>query len=185
MRPSILAASILAATLFAATGCIGAADDDLDTIDTSDTSESIQEATSELVATSGVKVSATYRYVVTGTPTYGYDATEPVLTVKVEVTDAQIRQAFPAFDGMESAFALIPKPQAGGAVAWETIPLAFKGTSLQGYYGQTKVDLHESAPTFGVNVAALEQYGVAVGLTTNVGTIWAQNPGSNWSVTKQ
>ncbi len=71
----------------------------------------------------GVSVSATYRDVVVGTPTYGNDATAPVLTVRVEVDDAAIRAQVPGFDGREQVFVRGPKLKSGGTV-WESHALA-------------------------------------------------------------
>ncbi|HEU4407011.1 MAG TPA: hypothetical protein VFS43_17210 [Polyangiaceae bacterium] len=129
----------------------------------------------------GVVVKASYAIVVTGTPTYGNDATEPVLNVEIEVDDAEVRRQHPGFDGYESAFVLVPNRDG----AWQPSPLAWKGSAGRGYYAQIRVDLHESQPIFGVDVPTLEALGVAVGLTTNVGTLWAQAPGQNHPVTKR
>jgi hypothetical protein len=47
------------------------------------------------------------------------------------------------------------------------------------------IDIHESGSVWGVDGPTLQTNGVAVGLDTNVGTIWTQAPGQNWPVVKK
>jgi len=178
MKLSILPALALSFSMLTIAGCAFQADDEAADL------ESIDIWSEGLTAVSGVTTAATYQEVVTGTPTYGYPATSPMLTIHVEVDDAALRKQFPAFDGMESAFALVPK-QKNGALVWESVALSWKGTTLKGYYGQTVIDIHESGSVWGVDWPTLQANGVAVGLTTNVGTIWAQASGQNWPVVKK
>lgn len=138
-----------------------------------------------LVSTSGITATATYAEVVTGTPTYGSPATSPVLTVHVEVDDAALRKGFPGFDGLERAFALVPK-LAAGRLVWESVSLRYSGETRRGYYADIKIDLHDSGPIWctgwGVDWETLRAQGVAIGLETNLGVIWAQAEGKNLAV---
>lgn len=137
-----------------------------------------------LVSTSGIRVSATYQEVVTGTPTYGDPATSPMLRVQVEVDDTALRTAYPRFDGMERVFVRVPKLQSG-ALIWESVALRYSGQTRRGYYGEIVIDLHDSASIWNVDWPTLSRYGVAVGLDTNLGVIWAQNEGKNHAVTRK
>ncbi|HSO00206.1 MAG TPA: hypothetical protein VLS89_18065 [Candidatus Nanopelagicales bacterium] len=170
----LLALSLLALPL---AGCAVDADGGLEDLDV------VEEADFGLTASQGISVQASYREVITGTPTYGYPATSPVLTVRITVDDAALKGQFPSFDGMESAFVMVPF-QKNGSVVWESRRLTWTGTTLAGYHGQTRLDVHESGSIWGVDWATLSANGVAVGLDANVGTIWAQGPGQNWQVVK-
>jgi hypothetical protein len=178
MKLSTPPALAVAFSMFTLAGCAFQADDE-----TADP-ELIDIWSEGLTAVSGVTTVATYQEVVTGTPTYGYPATSPVLTIHVEVDDAALRKQFPSFDGMESAFALVPK-QINGALVWESVALSWTGTTSKGYYGQIVIDIQESGSVWGVDWPTLGAHGVAVGLTTNAGTIWTQAPGQNWPVVKK
>lgn len=115
-------------------------------------------------------------------PTYGTQfRDQSSLGVRVKVDDARLRQQFDGFDGLERPFALVPKEE-NGAVTWERHPLTYRGPGREGFYGERKVDQYELDALQNVDRRALEQYGVAVGLETNVGTLWAQDPGDNQKV---
>ena len=167
-----VSALALALALALASGCGGAADSDAGAIGT---------LGQGLVSTSGITATATYAEVVTGTPTYGSPATSPVLTVHVEVDDAALRKGFAGFDGLERAFALVPK-LAAGRLVWESVSLRYSGETRRGYYADLKIDLHDSGSIWGVDWETLRAQGVAIGLTTNVGVIWAQAEGKNLAV---
>lgn len=137
-----------------------------------------------LVATSGLSVQATYREVITGTPTYGSPATSPMLAVHVSVDDAALRRQYPGFDGMERVFVRVPKLVSGG-LTWETVSLRYAGQSRTGYYGEIVIDLHESGPIWNVDWATLSANGVAIGIDTNVGVFWAQDEGKNHPVVRR
>jgi len=177
MKPSmLLALALLALPLGGcAVGPVAGADED--------EIERIAEAEDELTATQGIAVQATYREVVTGTPTYGNPATSPVLTVRITVDDAALQAQFPSFNGTESAFVMVPLLK-NGSLVWESRRLTWSGTTTTGYYGQIRLDVHESGSIWGVDWATLSANGVAVGLDANVGTIWAQASGQNWTVVK-
>lgn len=134
-----------------------------------------------LVATSGIRVQATYREVITGTPTYGHPATSPVLSVHVEVDDAALRRLYPGFDGMERVFVRVPK-LSSGRISWETVALRYSGQRRTGYYADVIIDLHDSGSIWNVDWSTLSANGVAVGLDTNLGVIWAQDEGKNHPV---
>src|SRR5687767_11020086 len=129
MRTSNVALfAALFAVFAAAPACAPRADDD-------DASASTTDAASEGQALgAGVVVKASYAMVVTGTPTYGNDATEPVLNVEVEIDDAEVRRQHPGFDGYENVFVLVPNRDGG----WQSSPLAWKGTAGRGYYAQVR-----------------------------------------------
>lgn len=145
--------------------------------------EYVRAMQQNLVASSGIRVQATYREVVTGTPTYGYPATSPVLTVHVEVDDAALRRLCPGFDGMERVFVRVPKSSPSG-LTWENVSLRYSGQTRTGYYGDIVIDLHDSGSIWKVDFATLSANGVAVGLDTNLGVIWAQDEGKNHPVVR-
>ena len=137
-----------------------------------------------LVSTAGITVAATYQEVVTGTPTYGDPATSPMLRAHVEVSDAALRAAYPSFDGLERVFVRVPKVKSG-VVTWESQPLRYSGQSRRGYYGEIVIDLHDSDSIWGVDWPTLSRHGIAIGLDTNLGVIWAQEDGHNFAVTRR
>lgn len=137
-----------------------------------------------LVSTTGIRVSATYQEVITGTPTYGDPATSPQLRVHVEVDDAALRSVYPSFDGLERVAVRVPKLR-GGSLVWDTIALSYSGQTRRGYYGDIPIDLHDSPAIWGVDFPTLSRLGVALFLDTNLGVIWAQNEGQNYAVTRK
>jgi hypothetical protein len=60
------------------------------------------------------------------------------------------------------------------------VPLTYQHTARAGYYGQIAVDVYSLGPARVADLDTLERLGVAVGLDTNVGTLWAQDPGANF-----
>lgn len=176
-----LASSLVLAAL--AIGC-AAPHDDADPNDDGAASSS-QDITS--AKEPGLDVTASWRRVVTGVPTYGYDATEPFLTVGIGVDDGAVRAAHPGFDGLERPFVLVPRASDDGSVRWERVDLRYRGQSSRGYYGQIRIDRYE---TEGVklsekDLAAALSLGVAAGIDSNVGTIWAQDHGANFRPAEQ
>lgn len=137
-------------------------------------------ATDAVSLRAGVTVDLRYRHVFFGTPTYGSQQT-PVLLATVSVDDAAIRRAHGGFNGFEAPFLRVPRT-VGGRVVWESVPLRFAGTFSAGYYGQERRDRYELAATVALDLATVQRLGVAVGLETNVGTLWAQEPGQNFPV---
>lgn len=146
--------------------------------------EEVGAVTQSLVSTTGITALATYQEVVTGTPTYGSPATSPVLTVHVEVDDAALRKGYPAFDGLERALVRVPKLSAG-RVVWESVGLRYSGQTRRGYFAEIPIDLHDSGSIWGVDWATLQAHGVAIGIETNLGTIWAQDEGKNLAVVRR
>ena len=149
-----------------------------------DDSQYVEGMTQSLVSTAGITAQATYQEVVTGTPTYGYPATSPVLTVHVEVDDAALRKSFPGFDGLERAFVRVPK-LSSGRVVWESVDLRYSGQTRRGYFAEIPIDLHDSGSIWGVDWPTLQANGVAIGLMTNLGIVWAQEEGRNLAVSRK
>lgn len=135
--------------------------------------------TKSRVSGGAISVEAEWRSVSAGTPTYGYDPRAEIVRIEVRVDDAAIRAEHPGFDGLESAFALVPRHTDGGLV-WESHEVPFRVQSRAGYYGQVVIDVHRTDWLHGLDVEAAIEYGIAVGLDTNVGPIWAQGPGENF-----
>lgn len=116
----------------------------------------------------GVTVHATWQLAVTGTPTYGYDATEPFVSVAIEVDDQAIRAAHPAFDGLERAFVVIPF-----ANGTQRIELPYRGHTLTGYIELRSIDQYSLDPRkiSADDLTAIRAGGVTIELETNVGTL--------------
>ncbi len=135
-------------------------------------------AADAVVLRGGVTVDATWAWAWQGTPTYGSQQT-PFLRMTVVVDDAAIRRAHLGFNGFEAPFARVPRA-VGGRVVWESVPLRYVATMSAGYYGQERRDRYELGATVALDLATAQRLGVAVGLETNVGTLWAQQPGQNF-----
>ena len=124
MKTSFLSALILSLSLsvlgVGACGCGSSVG-----VDASDSysTDHVTALSQQLISLTGITVQATYQEVITGTPTYGFPATSPMLSVHVEVSDAALRTAFPSFDGLERAFVMIPKLSSGRLV-WEGVAMA-------------------------------------------------------------
>ncbi|MEW5740834.1 MAG: hypothetical protein AB1938_18085 [Myxococcota bacterium] len=101
--------------------------------------------------------------------------------VTLKVSDNLIREQLRGFDGMEHAFAMLPVEKKG-QLTWKKVDLAFHGSGIAGYYNRTFVDFHDKQVK-NVDVKAVEKYGVAFGVETNEGVIWAQSPGNNTRAT--
>lgn len=158
-------ASKLAFALLLVAGCGAPADDAAST--TSDLASATEP---------GIDVTGSYHRAYIDTPTYGYEPTAPFLTIEVTVDDAKIRAAHPGFDGFEHAFALVPNVG--------RIELPFTGSRTTGYIQLRQIDVHGVT---GVHVSeeaytASSAQGIAIGLETNVGTLWAQAPGHDFPV---
>lgn len=156
--------------------------------------DSSNDATEELVeseaadaliaATGSIAVTASYFYAFPPgvTPTYGTEQ-KPYMTVEIRVDDSALRRAYPGFNGLEKAFLRVPR-RADGRLVWETVAVPWKGTGRAGYQGQIVTDIHE-VRAVEIDAEAVTSHGIAVGLTTNVGTVWAQQPGQNFRVAKR
>jgi len=132
--------------------------------------------------TSGINVNAQTHSYFEGTPTYG---STPVygLDVKVGVNDAEVRKQFD-YDGLERPFVMIPT-KVDGQVQWQTQDLVHTGTSRTGYFGDQPVDDYALPKNVKVDLDAVRQYGIAIGMHTNNGDVWAQQSGQNFKVTEQ
>ena len=135
------------------------------------------------VSAEAIRVDAEWRSVSAGTPTYGYDPRAEILRIAVQVDDAAIRAQHPGFDGLESVFVLVPRATDGGLV-WESHAVPYWAESRAGYYAQIVIDVHRTDWLHGLDVQAAIEHGVAIGLDTNVGTVWAQGPGENHPVVR-
>lgn len=157
---------------------------DSDVADSDGAGADIATRTQAVVTGEGITVQATYQEVITGTPTYGDPATTPMLRVHVEVDDTTIRRSHPGFDGFERAFVRVPK-LSGGRLGWDSVTLRYSGQTRRGYYADIPIDLHDSDNIWNVDWATLAKHGVAVGLDTNVGVVWAQDTDHNFPVTRK
>lgn len=173
----------LALPLGLASGC-GDAGSPGDRLAGAEDPQYVEGMAQSLISTAGITASATYQEVVTGTPTYGFPATSPVLTVHVEVDDAALRKSFPGFDGLERAFVRVPK-LSSGRVVWESVDLRYSGQTRRGYFAEIPIDLHDSGSIWGVDWPTLQANGVAIGLNTNLGIVWAQEEGRNLAVSRK
>jgi len=116
----------------------------------------------------GVTVHASWQLAVTGTPTYGYDATEPFVDVAIEVDDQAIRAAHPGFDGLERAFVVIPF--ANGP---QRLELPYRGHTVTGYIELRPIDQYalDARKVSADDLTAIRAEGVTIELETNVGTL--------------
>jgi hypothetical protein len=133
------------------------------------------------VIRSGISVQTELSRLVTGTPTIGNHAEVDVLQVEVKVNDARLRQQLSSFDGFERVFALVPMRVESGEVKWNRIDLGKFHQERTGFFMQEFLDVHSShQPLRGIDAEAIREHGIAIGLDTNVGTVWAQSPGENF-----
>ncbi len=95
----------------------------------------------------------------------------------MKVKDVLIRQQLQGFDGMEHAFAMLPRERAG-QLTWRRVELSFSGQAIAGYYDRELVDVH-TAKVSQADAKALAKYGAAFGVETNKGVVWAQSSGQN------
>ena len=127
------------------------------------------------VVNSGVNASAQlYSYFDT-TPTYGTPEKSGV-DVRLDVDDSQVRKQFD-YDGFERPFALVPT-EVDGKVEWKREALQYQGSHLGGYIDLHSIDSYELNAR-DVNRDLVARYGIALGMDTNHGTVWLQQPGQN------
>lgn len=140
----------------------------------------------------GISVEAFYRSAPDGVPTYGHQPSTPVLDVEVIVDDAQVAAALPGFDGLESAFVLVPRAEGADRARWELHGLSWAGAAYRtvgSLYDQRSERVGDKHVLQGLRLseADLQQVlarGIAVGLDTNRGTVWAQDADQNFTVDK-
>ena len=74
-----------------------------------------------------------------------------------------------------------------GAVRWERVELGYRGQLTAGYFGERRLDVYDATGIrlSDADLALLRGQGVAVGLDTNVGRVWAQKPGENFTVVRE
>lgn len=149
--------------------------------------EDVEVASQDVVSGKepAIDVTARYRLVYADTPTYGYEPKAALLDIDVVVDDARLAKSLPGFDGYERAFALVPRTR-DGRVVFERVELAYRGQSVRGYIALRFVDRHgvEGLRLGEQEVPALRESGIAIGLETNRGTVWAQEPGKNFAAEK-
>lgn len=102
--------------------------------------------------------------------------------VSLKVKDHQIKRELSGFDGMERAFAMLPKVK-NGQVSWQRYELGYKGQAIAGYYDRSVVDVH-SLKVSRADAKAIAQYGAAFGVETNQGVVWAQSGDRNTKPTR-
>lgn len=114
-----------------------------------------------------------------GTPTYG---SQPVhaLDLRVSVNDAEVQKQH-GYDGFERPFAMIPR-KVDGNIVWEKHALEFAGHGRAGYFGDQRTDEYVLPRGLKIDAATVKSLGVAVGMDTNAGQVWAQRPGDNADV---
>lgn len=106
------------------------------------------------------------------------------ISARAQINDAMLQQKHPGFDGLERPFVLVPR-RAAGALSWERFDLAYDHTIDQGAtLPNAREDVYTTTPIrlSSDQLEIVVAQGVAFGLDSNVGTIWAQDPGRNFSV---
>ncbi len=103
------------------------------------------------------------------------------LDASVKVDDQQIRASAPGFDGQERPFVMLPAEHEG-KVTWYRHDLQYRGTGVAGPWDTRHLDSYDLPSVTNVDRGALQKYGMALGVDTNVGTLWAQKPGQNFPV---
>lgn len=105
---------------------------------------------------------------------------QAAMNIDVSVEDAKVAKQLDGFDGMEKPFALVPYQHGNGPVEWRRVDLGYETTdydpkshALKDEYTAQQIDMTD-------NVA--DKYGIAVGMETNEGTVWAQNYGETFKV---
>lgn len=152
------------------------------------TPEGTAESTEQSVVSAvepGIDVEVKSRLGLIDTPTYGYYPTAPYVSVSILVEDAKLRATHPGFDGYERPFVLLPRATGTpGEVRWERQTPVYRGVTLRGYYADRRLDMFEldARRMSDADFKLAREHGIAVGMDTNVGTIWAQTPGKNFEV---
>lgn len=101
--------------------------------------------------------------------------------VQLKVSDPLVREQLKGFNGLEKAFAMLPSEK-NGKLSWKKVELGFEGQGIVGYYNRTLTDVHD-ATVKSADAKAIAKYGVAFGMETNEGVVWAQAPGENTKAT--
>jgi hypothetical protein len=101
------------------------------------------------------------------------------LGLKIDVNDETIHTQVSGFDNMERAFALIPT-DVGGAVQWQRYDLSYSATHRMGSTPRDWDDMHVAwLDVSPATIALIRLHGVAFGLDTNQGILWAQDFANN------
>ena len=101
--------------------------------------------------------------------------------VRMTVNDQALRDAIAeqGLDGLEAPFAWLPTKSG----EYKAFPIAFEGTvSASGT--RPTVDHYSAMFSLadGVDPIAAIKQGFSIGLDTNLGRVWLQQPGQNWTV---
>jgi len=112
------------------------------------------------------------------TPTYGSERpTRARLSLTLHVRDHVVRREAPGFDGMERAFALVPR-RVDDQLRWERVDLGFvRHVQVPlAWYRRDAYDLFHASGTRELDVdlaalAVIEREGVTFGIETNAGAI--------------
>jgi hypothetical protein len=184
-----LAALALGAFLIAgAFGCVNEVSDDPLDVGSEERTAGLPLMSTKV---SGISVDAFYRWVLDGVPTYGHEPRAPRLDIEVIVNDAQVAATLPGFDGLESAFVFVPRSDGAGGARWELHGLSWAGGAYRRVgsspYDQRTELVGDKHVLQGMRLseADLQQVlarGIAVGLDTNRGTVWAQDADQNFTV---
>ena len=106
--------------------------------------------------------------------------------VNIEVNDAQVRKAVDGFDGLEKPFVSVPFQTADGKVSWKRFDVSWAGDHIEGRALVDDYALSHVPGTAQVDGKQAENMandlGVAVGMDTNEGTLWAQDFGQTLPV---
>lgn len=168
--------------LSAASGCATPADE-------ADVSSSDEELATAVPPRpfNGIEVVANYSLTFPDyPPTLGSQQTIPVVDIEIVVDDAAVANVVADFDGYERAFALVPRMR-DGQTRFERVELPFEGRRVRGFIALRWVDIHgvSSLRLDSADRAGLLEKGIAVGLETNRGTVWAQLPDRTHPVTRK
>jgi hypothetical protein len=103
--------------------------------------------------------------------------------VNVEVDDAQVRKVADGFDGLEKPFAMVPFQTQDGNVTWKRFDIGWSGDHVKDRELVDDYQLSQVPGTADVNGEkagnVANDLGVAVGMDTNKGTLWAQDYGQS------
>ena len=105
---------------------------------------------------------------------------QAAMDINVAVDDAKVRSQLDGFDGMERPFALVPYQHGDGPVEWRKVDLGFEATDFDPKSHAVKDEYTAQSIDMTDNVA--DKYGIAVGMETNEGTVWAQDYGQTFKV---
>lgn len=97
------------------------------------------------------------------------------ISLRLKVEDERVREQASDFDSMEQAFAIVPMQDG----SWKQFHLGYSG-DMRDRSG-VRYDNHtrELTAADGIDLEKIQREGVAFGLSTNRGTLYAQQFGEN------